>query len=125
MNDIRRSILWVIFGFSLILIWDRWQIHNGNQPLFFPASASAPAASAPPAATTSPTGAAPAASAPATVAGAEAPAAAAPVVTHEITTDVFKLTFSSEGDLGSVALADLVAAAARANQDRSAGLPLG
>jgi len=30
-----------------------------------------------------------------------------------------------EGDLGSVALADLVAAAARANQDRSAGLPLG
>jgi threonyl-tRNA synthetase len=30
-----------------------------------------------------------------------------------------------EGDLGSVALSDLVAAAAQANQDRSAGLPLG
>jgi threonyl-tRNA synthetase len=30
-----------------------------------------------------------------------------------------------EGDLGSVTLADLVAAAAQANQDRSAGLPLG
>ena len=30
-----------------------------------------------------------------------------------------------EGDLGSVALAALVAAATRANQDRSAGLPLG
>jgi threonyl-tRNA synthetase len=30
-----------------------------------------------------------------------------------------------DGDLGSVALADLVAAASRANQDRSAGLPLG
>ena len=30
-----------------------------------------------------------------------------------------------DGDLGSVALAELVAAAGRANQDRSAGLPLG
>ncbi|MFZ9825829.1 MAG: His/Gly/Thr/Pro-type tRNA ligase C-terminal domain-containing protein, partial [Vulcanococcus sp.] len=30
-----------------------------------------------------------------------------------------------EGDLGSVAITDLVAAAGRANQDRSAGLPLG
>jgi threonyl-tRNA synthetase len=30
-----------------------------------------------------------------------------------------------DGDLGSVAVADLVAAAGRANQDRSAGLPLG
>jgi threonyl-tRNA synthetase len=30
-----------------------------------------------------------------------------------------------EGDLGSVALSNLVAAAAQANQDRSAGLPLG
>jgi len=38
MNDIRRSILWVVFGFSLILIWDKWQIHNGKQPTFFPAS---------------------------------------------------------------------------------------
>ena len=30
-----------------------------------------------------------------------------------------------DGDLGCVAVADLVAAATRANQDRSAGLPLG
>ena len=36
MNDIRRSILWVIFGFSMILLWDRWQIHNGNPATFFP-----------------------------------------------------------------------------------------
>ena len=28
MNDIRRSILWVVFGFSMILLWDKWQIHN-------------------------------------------------------------------------------------------------
>ena len=25
MNDIRRTILWVIFGFSMVLLWDKWQ----------------------------------------------------------------------------------------------------
>lgn len=38
MNDIRRTILWVIFGFSLVLLWDRWQIHNGRPATFFPLS---------------------------------------------------------------------------------------
>ena len=38
MNDIRRSILWVIFGFSLVLLWDQWQIHNGKPATFFPGS---------------------------------------------------------------------------------------
>ena len=37
MNDIRRTILWVIFGFSMVLLWDKWQIHNGNKATFFPA----------------------------------------------------------------------------------------
>ena len=37
MNDIRRTILWVIFGFSMVLLWDQWQIHNGNKATFFPA----------------------------------------------------------------------------------------
>ena len=56
MNDIRRTILWVIFGFSMVLLWDQWQVHNGNKATFFPspngvavkapASASLPAASA-------------------------------------------------------------------------------
>ena len=122
MNDIRRSILWVIFGFSLILIWDRWQIHNGNQPTFFPASASAPAASAPAAngAPTPSTGAVPSATAPASVDGAGAPAvAAAPAVMHEVTTDVFKLTFSSEG--GSLVGAELTqhAAATHSSKDQT------
>jgi YidC/Oxa1 family membrane protein insertase len=39
MNDIRRSILWVVFGFSMVLIWDKWQIHNGQKPTFFPSAA--------------------------------------------------------------------------------------
>ena len=36
MNDIRRTILWVIFGFSMVLLWDQWQIHNGKKATFFP-----------------------------------------------------------------------------------------
>ncbi|WP_208935858.1 hypothetical protein [Paracidovorax avenae] len=36
MNDIRRTILWVIFGFSMVLLWDKWQVHNGHKATFFP-----------------------------------------------------------------------------------------
>ena len=43
MNDIRRTILWVVFGFSLVMLWDQWQIHNGRKPTFFP-STTAPSA---------------------------------------------------------------------------------
>jgi YidC/Oxa1 family membrane protein insertase len=99
MNDIRRSILWVVFGFSMVLIWDKWQIHNGNAPTFFPSSA----VTAPPASTA----ATPAASAslPAALPGgaAGAPGAApdgaptAAQVRHTVTTDVMRLTFNSEG----------------------------
>ncbi len=51
MNDIRRTILWVIFGFSMVLLWDQWQLYNGHKATFFPkpevaASAKTPAASA-------------------------------------------------------------------------------
>jgi YidC/Oxa1 family membrane protein insertase len=100
MNDIRRSILWVVFGFSMVLIWDKWQIHNGNAPTFFPSPAvTAPAdpkAAAPTDAsvpTVSASGAAPSAAIGTPDAGAPAPVAAR----QEVTTDVFKLSFNSEG----------------------------
>src|SRR5690554_589570 len=32
--DIRRTILWMIFSFSLLLLWNNWQVHNGNPSLF-------------------------------------------------------------------------------------------
>ena len=38
MNDIRRTILWVIFGFSMVLLWDQWQVSNGQKATFFPSS---------------------------------------------------------------------------------------
>ncbi len=36
MNDIRRTILWVVFGFSMVMLWDQWQVHNGHKATFFP-----------------------------------------------------------------------------------------
>ncbi len=47
MNDIRRTILWVIFGFSMVLLWDQWQIHNGKQATFFPSAPKTVATTAP------------------------------------------------------------------------------
>jgi YidC/Oxa1 family membrane protein insertase len=110
MNDIRRSILWVIFGFSLIMLWDAWQVHNGNKATFLPSTArkeatvAAPGASAAgvpaPSAAISASGAAPAA-----VATVGLPAQA-PATTYEVTTDLLKLTLSSQG--GSVVRAELL-----------------
>jgi YidC/Oxa1 family membrane protein insertase len=128
MNDIRRSILWVIFGFSLIMLWDAWQVHNGRPATFLPkpdmaatatapgASPASPASSVPsasvPAASGAPTGTAagvPAANAPSTVGAlpSSATAPAAPTAqTYEVTTDVLKLTFSSQG--GKIVRAELL-----------------
>ncbi|MBH9551759.1 membrane protein insertase YidC [Inhella gelatinilytica] len=49
MTDIRRTVLWVVFTFSLLLLWDAWQRHNGRPSMFGGAVAtSAAPASAPP-----------------------------------------------------------------------------
>ncbi|WP_323011978.1 membrane protein insertase YidC [Castellaniella sp.] len=37
--DIRRTILWMIFTFSLLLLWNNWQQHHGQPSLFAPAPA--------------------------------------------------------------------------------------
>ncbi len=105
MNDIRRSILWVVFGFAMVLIWDKWQIHNGRPATFFP-TGTPPAATAP--AQTGPAGAASTSGVPAPTAqvapagsgavpGAEAAAPSATNTRHVVRTDVMELTFQSEG----------------------------
>jgi YidC/Oxa1 family membrane protein insertase len=101
MNDIRRTILWVIFGFSMVLLWDAWQVHNGQKATFFPKPSAAPVAAAP-ASTASgvPTASAPVATTQAATPGQvpAGPAAAANASEQiEVSTDVLKLRFDTEG----------------------------
>ena len=103
MNDIRRTILWVIFGFSMVLLWDKWQIHNGKKPTFFPSpqTVSAPAAAdAKPAdvSVPQPAAAASAGDVPGAANAAAQPAAAVtPRQDVIVGSDVMRLTFDSEG----------------------------
>ena len=73
MTDFRRTLLWVVFAMSLVLIWDAWQRHNGHPSMFSPAPAK-PAA----AASAAPGGAVPNPAAPAVAAAAATPGASAP-----------------------------------------------
>ena len=106
MNDIRRTVLWVIFGFSMVLLWDQWQVHNGQKATFFPSpvKAGAPAASA----TLSPSSAVNASTVPVPAATANVNGvpplantggvpAANPREQLVVTTDVLKLTLDTEG----------------------------
>ncbi|QNP58477.1 membrane protein insertase YidC [Paenacidovorax monticola] len=125
MNDIRRTILWVIFGFSMVLLWDKWQVHNGHKATFFPTATpvTAPAAQA---SASAATGAAsvPGTSSAAGAGGAQVPggapaSAAAPVAARErvtVTTDVLRLTFDSEG--GSLGHAEMLRLADMADKSR-------
>ena len=100
MNDIRRTILWVIFGFSMVLLWDQWQVFNGKKATFFPASTpaavSAPASSESGAVPSPVLGAAP--GSPAAVPRGT-PSAASSVAKERVVvnSDVLSLTFDSEG----------------------------
>jgi YidC/Oxa1 family membrane protein insertase len=111
MNDIRRTILWVIFGFSMVLLWDQWQVFNGKPPTFMPTTRqSAPPAGPVPASSASSSASSvtavpvpratetpPVAGSAAVTSGAPAPAS---TVTREritVSTDVLTLTFDTEG----------------------------
>jgi YidC/Oxa1 family membrane protein insertase len=101
MTDIRRTLLWVVFTMSLVLIWDAWNKHSGQPSLFGgtprpAASASgpapAPAAGIPAPAVTPGTAVT---SGPAAVAAAApAPAVGETVV---VTTDLVKASFDTRG----------------------------
>ncbi len=108
MNDIRRTILWVVFGFSMVLLWDQWQIFNGNKPTFFPSTPVAPAVTAKPGSASPPASSVPApasSSVPAPSGAAVTPSAVppstvAPAPTSQkitVTTDLLRLTFDTEG----------------------------
>lgn len=108
MNDIRRTILWVIFGFSMVLLWDQWQVFNGQKATFFPSStqlgqATKPTTSAStsagvPVFTTVPSASAESLSAPPgnVPAGAPLPTNVARRLVM-VSTDVLSLTFDTDG----------------------------
>ena len=109
MNDIRRTILWVIFGFSMVLLWDQWQIHNRKQATFFPSApktvaTTAPADKQPADVPDALTAATPAASASDVPGAAEAAPVARETIT--VTTDVMRLTFDGQG--GALVHAELL-----------------
>ena len=107
MNDIRRTILWVVFGFSLVILWDKWQIHNGKKPTFIPSAAVQTQAPVDPAQTKT------AEQNAITQAPGQPPNPAnvsaqvqSPAQLVDVQTDVLKIQLSSEG--GSVLKAELL-----------------
>jgi len=107
MTDFRRPILWAILGFSLVMLWDRWQVHEGQQATVFPwptrATATAPAATLPPHSGLPPSlvpGDKATVAANAATAGVPEPIAGAPASSRQlvtVTTDVMRVTFDAEG----------------------------
>jgi YidC/Oxa1 family membrane protein insertase len=127
MNDIRRTILWVIFGFSMVLLWDQWQVYTGHKAMFFPSpvkqvSDSNVSVAAHPAAPAPPT--VPGVVSTAVVGGIQALAAgnsdantAVPRERLTVTTDVLKVSFDSEG--GSLTRTEFVKQIDMADKTRS------
>ena len=122
--DIRRTILLMIFSFSLLMLWNNWQVHQGNPPLLggatpavTPTSAvtagsnvdsNAPAAGVPVAPTVGNTTA--------PVVGVPGVATAAPPQsqTVDFKTDVLHLTFDLQG--AQLIRAELLAFPSRENK---------
>src|SRR5262252_5760023 len=88
MTDMRRTLLWVVFVMSLVLLWDGWNRHTGAPTMFGGAPARAPAAASAP---TPPT------STPSATTGTGAVAAASSGELITLTTDTVKATIDSRG----------------------------
>ena len=111
MTDIRRTLLWVVFSMSLVLLWDSWNKHTGKPSMFAPVptkpAAAASASPNPGLPVPTPT-AAPTAAVPAGVpSGAAAAPTGAPVADSTariavaeravVTTDLVRATLDSKG----------------------------
>jgi YidC/Oxa1 family membrane protein insertase len=95
----KRTILWIVFSFSLFILWNEWMIANGHGSFFSPTPpakvAQAPLTGGPAA----PVAASAVAAAPGAAALPGDPAVAAPFVAERITitTDVFKADIDTAG----------------------------
>ncbi len=105
--DIRRTVLWMIFSFSLLVLWNNWQTYNGKPSLFggtppTQQQAADPQAQADRAGSGSLTPSVPTAPSPeqagpsSTVPGSSAPLAASSEQIV-VTSDVLRLTFDTTG----------------------------
>jgi len=109
MTDIRRTLLWVVFTMSLVLLWDAWNKHTGAPSIFGGAAPRPVAASGPAGADSAParsSGAVPSATSAAPVApsaaavpaaGASAPGAAPAAELITLTTDVVRASVDTRG----------------------------
>ena len=100
--DIKRTVLWVVFSLSILLLWDNWMRYTGKPSMFFPTAnqQAKPAAGAAPAAANGEVPQATASAAPAVAGAAAVPGAAAAPAKSEtvtITTDVLKAEIASVG----------------------------
>jgi YidC/Oxa1 family membrane protein insertase len=114
MTDMRRTLLWVVFTMSLVLLWDAWNKHTGQPSLF--GGTPRPAATGPagPAGGAAPAAAVPAPASvgtPPVAAGGMPAVPAAPAVPASeqvvVTTDVVRATFDSVG--GALVTRELLA----------------
>ena len=125
--DIRRTILLMIFSFSLLMLWNNWQIHQGNPSLLGgtpPSSTPAPAPTpgAPTADTSNPPASIPSApvapalsSAASNVPGVTT-TAATQAQTVDFKTDVLNISFDLIG--AQLVRADLLAFPSREEKDQ-------
>ncbi len=103
MTDMRRTLLWVVFVMSLVLLYDGWNKHNGHPTMFgAPIATPAELAGASASGVPSPAGSAPgavpaAAGVAAAVPGSEATPATAPSEKLTVQTDLMKVTLDTLG----------------------------
>jgi YidC/Oxa1 family membrane protein insertase len=103
MTEMRRTLLWVVFSMSLVLLWDAWNKHNGQPSLFGGPAVTQTTATGPAPAGSSSTPAAALPSAAVTpalpTADASTPNPSAPVASQkvDITTDLVKATIDTLG----------------------------
>jgi len=127
--DIRRTILLMIFSFSLLMLWNNWQVHQGNPSLLggtTPSTTSAPAPTPTPSASTADANNPPASIPSAPVAPATASAlsnvpgvastAATQAQTVDFKTDVLNISFDLIG--AQLVRADLLAFPSREEKDK-------
>jgi YidC/Oxa1 family membrane protein insertase len=128
MTEMRRTLLWVVFSMSLVLLWDAWNKHNGHPSMFGPPPASAPAATGPtpanaPGSQATSTSAVPNAAGVAGAPGAvpvnsAAATEAVPLSQKiDITTDVVKVTFDTAG--GSVVRLEMLKQVDQLDRDKN------